>query len=64
MKSSLIAAGLLKDSSVESWEVLIERTCAKGIIGHVAPNDIQILDLEFDLSLQHLAVATKKSGRK
>jgi hypothetical protein len=53
----LIQSELLEDASVESWQQLIQTMCSQGRITHVASGDFEIIDLEFQLSLQPLSKA-------
>lgn len=56
----LIEKKILKDASVESWKKLLLNMCNRGVIAHVASYNLEIIDLEFQLSLQHLAVAVEE----
>ncbi len=56
----LIEGKLLKDGSVKSWENLLRNMCGRGVIAHVASYDLEIVELEFQLSLQHFSKAVTK----
>ncbi|GAB5416882.1 MAG: hypothetical protein Crog4KO_17490 [Crocinitomicaceae bacterium] len=56
----LIEGKLLKDGSMKSWKTLLYNMCNRGVIAHVASYDMEIVELEFQLSLQHFSTAVTK----
>ena len=58
-ESELMDAGFLESTDLEGWKMLLKEMSSRGFVAHVASGNVALLNIEFQLSLQHFTRAVK-----